>query len=290
MLIMSIWRTNTFLQVRTPSDLVGCCLTQSQGSRPRKVEFMKEYIWYKIYNIYDRSGWHPRKNELGLGWDFDDDSVGDYCGDQTTRTCYCSCMCVITRIWKVAGSCQGAVLYEKDKSCVMWQEKQNVLCLWWMVLAFVHYRRLFWQCIWGHFKNRNLFLEQCYVQNSKRKRCVEPQQSTLKDIDYKTDHNLTKRNAIHCRCTRETLQKACKFARHMGWVSPEPSITILQRRLNTRWQRRWGRRVRNNRRSCKDCCGEGWYCTRGWYILVGGKTNSGNGNFLWFIFSPPRLL
>ena len=60
MLIMSIWRTNTFLQVRTPSDLVGCCLTQSPGSRPTKVEFMK-------YITYDRIGWHPRREELGLG-------------------------------------------------------------------------------------------------------------------------------------------------------------------------------------------------------------------------------
>ena len=142
----------------------------------------------------------------------------------------------------------------------------------------------------GTFQKQKSLSAAVLRTNTKKKRRVEPQQSTLKDIDYKTDHNLTKRNAIHCRCTRGTLQKACKFARHMGWVSPEPSITILQRRLNTRWQRRWGRCVRNNRRSCKDCCGEGWYCTRGWYILVGGKTNSGNGNFLWFIFSPPRLL
>ena len=44
MLMVAILRTNTFLQVRTPSDLVGCCLTQSPGSRPRKVEFRKEYI------------------------------------------------------------------------------------------------------------------------------------------------------------------------------------------------------------------------------------------------------
>ena len=92
MLTVSIWRTNTFLQVRTPSDLVGCCLTQSPGSRPRKVDLIKEYIWYEIYNLYDRSGWHPRRNKLGLGWDFDDDSVGDYCGDQTTMTCSCSCV------------------------------------------------------------------------------------------------------------------------------------------------------------------------------------------------------
>ena len=58
MLIVSIWRTNTFLQVRTPSDLVGCCLTQSPGSRPRKVDFMKKIymIWKYITYIIEFAG------------------------------------------------------------------------------------------------------------------------------------------------------------------------------------------------------------------------------------------